>query len=100
MREFVKHVMVVPDIRSGNAAAYSNGDTIVFDDDYLQEYIAIHETSHSMDGHARQDAAQGQFSLSGIWKDNYNADSAVVSEYARTLWAENFAETGIIAIYG
>lgn len=98
MREFVKHVAVVPNIGTG-AAAYSTGDSILFDDNYLTNGVMIHEISHSLDGHARRDVAPNGFSQSNIWKDNYNQDSAVVSAYARTSWAENFAETAIIAVY-
>ncbi|KAI9159155.1 Lipase-like protein [Paramyrothecium foliicola] len=98
MREFVRHVAVVPNIGTG-AAAYTTGDSILFNDNYLNNHVMVHEAGHSLDSHGRRDITTSGFSSHAIWRDNYNQDSAVVSAYARTSWAENFAETAIIAVY-
>lgn len=100
MREFITHVVLIPDFSSEGLAAYtSSTGPVVFDSDGLRQYIMVHELSHQLDWHARSDLSSGAFSDTGDWQDNYNQDSAVVSEYARTSWAENFAETGVIGVY-
>jgi hypothetical protein len=39
------------------------------------------------------------FSLTDIWRDNYNQDSVVSTEYALKSPQENFAEVGVIGVY-
>lgn len=100
MREFATHPILVPDFPSEGLAAYTvSTGPVVFDSDGLRQYIMAHELSHQLDWHARSDISSDAFSSTGDWQDNYNQDSAVVSEYARSSWAENFAEAGVIGIY-
>ena len=98
MREYIRHIIALPHVASG-AAALSNGDNIAIGDGYMMVYILTHEMSHSLDSHALLNIAPAPFSTGSIWKDNYNQDSAVASEYARSAWPENFAETGIVGLY-
>ena len=58
----------------------------------------IHEFSHSIDWHALTQYGS-PFSGTSNWIDNYNQDSASPTGYARTNWMEDFAETGMVAVY-
>ena len=78
------------------AVAYSSGE-IVMQVAPTLSYLA-HEMSHQLDWHALPEYGFG-FSNNRIWQDNFWADSAAVSDYANTNWAENFAEVGIVGVY-
>jgi hypothetical protein len=59
-----------------------------------------HEMSHGLDYLAlKKWAGDGGFSDTDIWRDAYKRDRASVSDYAKSSWAENFAEIGIVSIY-
>ncbi|KAH9897148.1 hypothetical protein F4778DRAFT_245748 [Xylariomycetidae sp. FL2044] len=98
MREYVKHVVMAPETKANTVASSYRG-TIAFDQDYFSIYNLVHETGHCMDGTAALDVFPDGISSSSIWQDNYNQDSAVVRDYARSSWVENFAETGTVAVY-
>ncbi|KAI1140932.1 hypothetical protein F5Y05DRAFT_292430 [Hypoxylon sp. FL0543] len=103
MRELVRHIIVLKPKDLHGAAATSGDDNIRISEDSWRLYILAHEISHSMDSHISipgvTQEGQGGLSTSHAWKEQYSLDSAAVSEYARTSWAEDLAETGIIALY-
>ncbi|KAL1868222.1 hypothetical protein VTK73DRAFT_3784 [Phialemonium thermophilum] len=99
MREYIRHISHYPGALNGAAAATNSGDNIAVGGDSMQMAILAHEISHSLDSHALQQYASGQFSLSSIWRDNYNQDSRVPTDYSLTAWAEDFAETGVVGIF-
>ncbi|KAI0835486.1 hypothetical protein F5Y06DRAFT_306235 [Hypoxylon sp. FL0890] len=103
MREFIRHIIVLKPKDLQGAAAASNDDNIEFSEDSWCLYILVHEISHSLDSHVFIPGVtqpdQDRLSDSQTWKDQFSQDSATVSEYARTLWTEDLAETGIIALY-
>ena len=97
MREYIRHIGIWPNVSPG-AGAVSAGDNSAYAAGSFKLYIMIHETSHSLDSHALLNQAPAPFSTSQFWKDAYNRDSAVTTEYGRTIWPENFAEAGIIGV--
>ncbi|KAI0112352.1 hypothetical protein F4776DRAFT_352275 [Hypoxylon sp. NC0597] len=103
MREFVRHVIVLKPQDLHGAAAISYGDNIQVSEDSWRLYILAHEMSHSLDSHVSIPGVtqpdQGGLSISQTWKLQFSQDSATVTEYARTLWSEDLAETGILALY-
>ncbi|KAI1408249.1 hypothetical protein F5Y13DRAFT_112537 [Hypoxylon sp. FL1857] len=103
MREFNRHIVMLKPGDLNGAAAASCGDNIEISEDSWRLYILAHEMSHSLDSHVSIDgvteAGQGGLSVSQTWKQQFSQDSAAVTEYARTLWSEDLAETGILALY-
>ncbi|OTA97535.1 hypothetical protein M434DRAFT_65490 [Hypoxylon sp. CO27-5] len=103
MREFVRHIIVLKPKDLHGAAAISRGDNIEVSEDSWRLYILAHEMSHSLDSHVSipgvTQTGQGGLSASQTWKLQFSQDSATVTEYARTLWSEDLAETGILALY-
>ncbi|KAI1204870.1 uncharacterized protein F4807DRAFT_454352 [Annulohypoxylon truncatum] len=103
MREFVKHVILFKPKDLPGAAAWDAGDVIAISEDSFRLYVLAHEMSHSIDAHIEvpgvTPSGKGGLSSSKRWAEQYALDNATVSDYARTLWAENLAETGIIALY-
>ncbi|KAI1092972.1 hypothetical protein F5B19DRAFT_180271 [Rostrohypoxylon terebratum] len=103
MREFIKNVIIFKPEDLPGAAAWDAADVIAISDESFKLYILAHEMSHSIDAHVEitgvTPPGQGGLSQSQRWADQYALDNATVSGYARTLWAENLAETGIIALY-
>lgn len=60
----------------------------------------IHEISHSLDWHARPDKnGTKAISLLPDWQTQYKLDSRSATGYARTNWAENFADVGMVAVH-
>ncbi|KAI1104033.1 hypothetical protein F4804DRAFT_352504 [Jackrogersella minutella] len=103
MRQYVRHVIVIKQKDTGSAAAWNFGDTITLSEDCYLHYIFAHEISHSLDSHVEAPhvtkPGQGGLSISLYWAQQFILDDATISEYARTQWSENLAETGIIALY-
>ncbi|CAM1510704.1 Fc.00g010390.m01.CDS01 [Cosmosporella sp. VM-42] len=91
-RSFVRHMLFLP----GTASAGSAGDNVQMNGN-LGISVYTHETAHSMDGHGFPDI--GGFSVSQIWLDAYNADSAVPDDYSRSSQQENFAQQIVVALY-
>ncbi|GAP92152.1 putative conidiation-specific protein [Rosellinia necatrix] len=91
-RSFVRHMVFLP----GAESAGSNGDNVQMNGN-LPITVYIHETGHSVDSHGFPDI--GQFSVSQVWLDAYNADSAVPDGYAQSSQQENFAQATVCAIY-
>jgi hypothetical protein len=60
--------------------------------------IMAHEMSHGLDFMALQQYGS-PFSDTSIWRDNYNQDSAVPTDYSHTNFVEEFAEVGTVGIY-
>ncbi|XDG07535.1 hypothetical protein ABKA04_007150 [Annulohypoxylon sp. FPYF3050] len=103
MREYIKHVIVFKPEDLPGAAAWDAADVLAISEDSFKLFIFAHEMSHSLDAHVEipgvTPPGQGGLSQSQRWAEQYALDNATVSEYARTQWAENLAETGIIALY-
>ncbi|KAL6849642.1 hypothetical protein ACO1O0_009185 [Amphichorda felina] len=90
MRGYVRHMVFLP----GENSAGSSGDNVQMNGD-LPITVYVHETAHSLDGHAFSEP----FSPSQTWLDAYNADSAVTDSYGQTNQGENFAQQTVIALY-
>lgn len=97
MREVVRHFGVWP---SSGDSAFSYGDNIVFLGPGIWRLpVIIHEVAHSVDGYLlRHLDSSIPFSYGTTWRSTVSRDTAVVSEYARTSWPENFAESMSIAV--
>ncbi|KAK2592709.1 hypothetical protein QQS21_009584 [Conoideocrella luteorostrata] len=97
MRSYIRHLVATPALNDGAAAfTYSSGDCVVESVPGLS--TMIHETSHSLDWHAMPQYSQ-PFSDTNVWQENYNQDSNTPTDYGRTNWMEDFAETGMVAVY-
>ncbi|OTB07413.1 hypothetical protein M426DRAFT_8786 [Hypoxylon sp. CI-4A] len=103
MREYNRHVIQLKGKDLPGAAAVSAGDTIAISEDSWHIWVFAHEMSHSLDSHVPVPGVtpdgQGGLSISQEWASQFGQDRATVSEYARTKWSENLAETGIVALY-
>ncbi|KAI2472217.1 hypothetical protein F4781DRAFT_438438 [Annulohypoxylon bovei var. microspora] len=103
MREFIRHMIVFKPKDLPGAAAWNCGDVMAISDDSFRLYVIAHEISHSLDSHVAipnvTPPGKGGLSTSKRWAEQYGLDNATVSDYARTMWPENLAETGIIALY-
>ncbi|KAM7211034.1 hypothetical protein V8F06_013582 [Rhypophila decipiens] len=97
MRSYIRHFMATPGLNDGAAAfIYQNGDVVFEDRPQLATFV--HEVSHSLDFNGLKQYGS-PFSSTGIWKDNFWADKASVSDYSKTNWVEHFAEVGVIGVY-
>ncbi|KAK3318838.1 hypothetical protein B0H66DRAFT_251066 [Apodospora peruviana] len=96
-RSFVRHFVATPGLNDGAAAfTYYSGDVVFEDRPTIMTFV--HEVSHSLDWHALTQYGS-PFSNTAIWRDNFNADKASVTDYSRTNWMENFAEVGKVGVY-
>ncbi|KAH6692740.1 hypothetical protein F5X68DRAFT_129668 [Plectosphaerella plurivora] len=97
MREVVRHFGVWP---AGGDSAYSFDDNIVFLGPTVYRLpVIIHEVAHSVDGYLLQHIDSSRpFSYGNTWRTIVGRDSAIVTEYGRTSWPENFAESMVIAV--
>ncbi|KAL8697307.1 MAG: hypothetical protein Q9224_002384 [Gallowayella concinna] len=92
-RSYIRHVLSIPD-KFGNAG--NGGDNIVLKeigDDGLE--VLIHEIGHSLDAHAYNEP----LSASQHWKDEYDQDSHVPDPYAASTFAEDVAQSTVIAAF-
>ncbi|KAF4126398.1 hypothetical protein GMORB2_0134 [Geosmithia morbida] len=105
MREFVSEVILLPSFVYEESVAHTSSEgSITFQDDGLFQTVMAHEMSHQLDWYGQADITGGggagaPFSNSKIWQDNYNLDTACVTDYARTKWSEDFAESGAMGLY-
>lgn len=102
LRTLGRHVMVMPQAVSAGSAGVASGDNIAF---FNQPRIKtmVHELGHTLDTWCpfpgKQDEGVAQSSKTKEWQEAYNADSVLVSDYADTNPAENFAELIVHAMY-
>lgn len=89
--------MATPNLNDGIAALWMYPGDIMVEDRPLVRILA-HEMSHSLDYLALQQFGF-PFSDTAIWRDSYDLDRAVPSDYSRTNFAEDFAESGIVGVY-
>lgn len=61
----------------------------------MGQEIMSHEVGHSMDWHA----LGYTFSSSATWQNAYAKDKKTITEYGRSSWAENFADSIMVAFY-
>jgi hypothetical protein len=107
MRQNLANLIFVPAVKlngKGLTAYSSLMDGVpyqVYSPGYLEVGVALHESSHSMDGYALRDVtvslgypAGTSYSATKNFQGAWAKDSAVVTNYAKTSWAENFAEVG------
>ncbi|KAI5867483.1 hypothetical protein GGS23DRAFT_179519 [Durotheca rogersii] len=103
MRELVKHVMIMEFDKMKPAAAYSVADIIAISDEFYMHHIFTHELSHSLDSHIEVPGVtppnSGGFSSTKAWKDMFDEDTAAISEYGRSGWPENLADSGVVALF-
>lgn len=90
MRSFVRHMFFTPLQNS----AGSSGDNVQMNGD-LPITVYVHETAHSLDGHAFDEP----MSPSQLWLDAFNADSAVTDSYGQSSQGENFAQQTVVALF-
>ncbi|KAM7203809.1 hypothetical protein V8F20_003815 [Naviculisporaceae sp. PSN 640] len=92
IRNYLRHAL--PGEQS--AAGSSGGDTTFFGPQQDDQAITlwVHETGHSVDAHHGGDGTSS-FSVTPVWIDAYNKDSAVFDGYARS---KNFAQELVIAL--
>ncbi|KKK12048.1 hypothetical protein P175DRAFT_0521442 [Aspergillus ochraceoroseus IBT 24754] len=92
-RSWVRHVMTIP----GNDWAFNSNGNIAFSGKTAGNIdVAIHESGHSLD----LLGAYGEvLSSSQTWLDNYNQDSNVPDNYARTNQVENVAQNTVVSVY-
>jgi hypothetical protein len=97
MRQYVAHLTAVPWLEDG-AIADTDSANIAVRGFNVNITVLAHEISHNLDKRALNQFLEGKsrFSETGIWRDNINADTAVVTPYAATSWIENYAATGVI----
>ncbi|KAI4107001.1 MAG: hypothetical protein L6R37_001894 [Teloschistes peruensis] len=97
-REYVKHVILLPDTF---VHAYNDqGNLVVFDmpSGVVGFEVFLHETGHSLDlQHAYVNGAQ--LSTSQNWLDNYNQDPKVPDGYAASNALEDVAQNTVVAAY-
>ncbi|GAB0138510.1 hypothetical protein EsDP_00006745 [Epichloe bromicola] len=96
MRQWVRHVICMPQTGGDIAYAVSGGDIIWERKVSLSTFL--HEVSHQLDTSALPQFTQ-PFSDSNEWQSSYAMDSATITGYGRTNWRENFADTAPDAIY-
>ncbi|KAI4250142.1 MAG: hypothetical protein L6R40_000314 [Gallowayella cf. fulva] len=92
-RSYIRHVLSIPDAY-GNA--YNVGDNIALKQigaDGLE--VLIHEVGHSLDAHAYSEP----LSSSQHWDDEYKKDSHVPDPYSGTNFAEDVAQSTVLAAY-
>lgn len=97
MRNWNRHILTLP----GNNYAYNSGGNIAFFGTTSGNMdVAVHETGHSLDllG-AYPDTGASSLSGSQLWIDNYNMDSNVPDNYARTNQVENVAQNTVVSVY-
>lgn len=109
MRQFTRHLIVLPSASlPPGCAGVSSDDAIVVGDSALKHFVLAHEISHSLDARNRPTTTPTPnsnsnlpigISISPTWRASYALDSATVSEYARSAWPEQLAETGVAALY-
>ncbi|KAL8920870.1 MAG: hypothetical protein Q9208_006042 [Pyrenodesmia sp. 3 TL-2023] len=94
-RQFVRHVIALPD-NTGHAFN-ADGNLAMFDIDADILTVYLHETGHSLD---LQDAFNGgQLSSSKKWWDEYNQDPNIPDPYAGSNAIEDVAQNIVIAAY-
>ncbi|KAL8756286.1 MAG: hypothetical protein Q9184_004548 [Pyrenodesmia sp. 2 TL-2023] len=94
-RQFVRHVVALPDT-SGHAFN-ANGNLAMFDIDADILTVYLHETAHSLDLQGAYDG--GQLSSSKKWWDEYSQDPNIPDPYAGSDSIENVAQNTVIAAY-
>lgn len=94
-RQFVRHVIALPDPNSGHAYN-ANGNVAMFN---IVDSVSvfIHEAGHSLD--FQQAFVDTPLSTSANWINNYNQDSAVPDPYAQTNQAENVAQNIVVSTF-
>jgi len=107
MRQNIANILVVPatNLNGRGLTAYSSiiagVPYQVYSAGYFKLSVMIHESSHSMDAYALRDVTQSlgypagtDYSSTKNFQGAWQKDSAIVTKYASTNWAENFAEVG------
>lgn len=106
MRQYIANIMILPDNIDKCAYTYT-GEWMssTYTSGCFTVGVLAHETNHILDVAALPEviAADGlpagtSYSSTGHWQGAYDKDTAVVTGYADTNWAENFADTGRMAL--
>ncbi|KAK8131100.1 hypothetical protein PG984_007538 [Apiospora sp. TS-2023a] len=94
MREWVKHVVTIPDKMGW--AYEDKGNTIYMRPSEAMQTTMIHETAHAVD----LNGGYGGSVLSGssLWADNYAQDSHVPDDYSATDTVEDIAQSTVVAV--
>ena len=107
MRQNLANIVVIPAAKLSGKGITAYASLIqgvpyqVYSPGYLKVGVALHESSHSMDSYALRDVvvslgypAGTDYSKTKNFQGAWQKDSNVVTAYATTNWAENFAEVG------
>src|SRR6478735_5800131 len=107
MRQNLANLVFVPTVKlngQGLTAYTSLMDGVpyqVYSPGYLEVGVALHESSHVMDIYALRDVTVSlgypngtYYSSTKNFQGAWSKDSAVVTNYAKTNWVEDFAEVG------
>ncbi|KAK7943503.1 uncharacterized protein PG986_012616 [Apiospora aurea] len=94
MREWVKHVVTIPDKMGW--AYMDKGNTVFMRPTDSMVTTMIHETAHAVD----LNGGYGGSLLSGsaLWADNYAQDSHVPDDYSATDTVEDVAQSTVVAV--
>ncbi|KAK8069973.1 hypothetical protein PG994_006589 [Apiospora phragmitis] len=89
MREWVKHVVTIPDTMGW--AYMDKGNTVYMRPSDAMQTTMVHETAHAVD----LNGGYGGAALSGsaLWAANYAQDTHVPDDYSRTDTVEDIAQT-------
>lgn len=94
-RQFVRHVITLPDTYSH--AFNAQGNLVMFDITANLLTLYLHETGHSLDFQNAYNG--GQLSSSQKWWNEYNQDPNVPDPYSATNAAEDVAQNTVISAY-
>ncbi|KAK8117223.1 uncharacterized protein PG998_005504 [Apiospora kogelbergensis] len=94
MREWVKHVVTIPD---STGWAYMDGaNTIYMKPSDKMQTTMVHETAHAVDLNGGYNGSV--LSGSDVWTSNYALDSHVPDPYSRTDTVEDIAQNTVVAV--
>jgi len=109
MRQYLSNIVMLPGPATNGACAYtwtvSWGSYTTFAKGCLTLGVASHEFTHIMDTVALKDVvvangypAGTPYSSTANFFGAYKKDSSVPTDYSHTAWAEDFADTGRVAM--
>jgi hypothetical protein len=101
MREYLRHLIAIPAFKNRNVAGTSSNGNVIVKDGCWWHSLLVHEISHTLDAMARPGdlGPNGTFSSSQKWQSEYQMDKHSISQYGMTSWPEDFADSGVIAMY-
>ncbi|KAI1809739.1 hypothetical protein GGS20DRAFT_590295 [Poronia punctata] len=107
IRSYLKHLVSVPTFQPRPWCAMTSASNTVVADHCWRSSVLMHELSHSLDFSAAALSGKqqnlvgpdGSFSFGEKWQDAYSRDEKTITPYGMTSWREDFAESGVVALY-